>query len=390
MTMTGISAGIALGARSFLAVMRRLAGVVFDVLKKQNTSTLAAGGIATLFATLLLGVTLFGSSEPGAAPAVLKIDADSPVQMAAPGSGTSLIASNGSVISDPALIEISTDGPLPRISRDGRKAMDVYARAFDANDPRPKIALIVSGLGLSASMTQAAVDHLPPGITFAFTPYGASLQGAVSTARANGHEVLIEVPLEPYDYPNSDPGQNTLLTGTASVDNPGRLQWVMSRFTGYAGLINAQGSKFLASEPDVRAMMQVAVKRGLYFVDSGQSDQSLAREAAGVVGAAFVRGDLQVDRMPSMSAIEAELARLEVLAQQRGTALGVASVYPVTLNRVIVWANGLEQKGITLVPVSALAATKRSIAAPRPVPPPRRPVAPATPHSPAPEPGPHP
>ena len=75
--------------------------------------------------------------------------------------------------------------------------MDVYARPFDRNDPRPKIAIIVGGLGLGEAVTQAAVDRLPPGVTLAFTPYGSSLQGLVSTARAKGHEVLLEVPMEP-------------------------------------------------------------------------------------------------------------------------------------------------------------------------------------------------
>lgn len=243
--------------------------------------------------------------------------------------------------------------------------MAVYARHSDATDPRPRVAVVLGGLGLSSSVTQTAVDELPPGITFAFTPYGSSLQGIVSTARANGHEVILEVPLEPYDYPDNDPGQNTLLTGTASNDNGARLKWVLSRVTGYAGLINSQGSKFLASGSHMNSLMSDIKHRGLYFIDSGQSDQSLGNEAATGSSVAFVRGDRMIDKMPAREAIESELAKLESLALQRGSAVGIASAYPITIERLKAWALGLEQKGIALVPASALVVTKKPAEAPK-------------------------
>ena len=33
----------------------------------------------------------------------------------------------------------------------------------------------------------------------------------VARAREAGHEVLLEVPMEPFDYPDNDPGPQTLL-----------------------------------------------------------------------------------------------------------------------------------------------------------------------------------
>lgn len=340
-------------------------------------SGFSASAIATVIAAgallIVILVSLFGNAEDGEPSQVLKIErggvpsgGGSAVHPHAPvNAGEMLTAENGAVISDPALTEETDDGPLPMIGADGRKPMDVYARPFDRSDPRPKIAVVVGGLGLGEAVTQAAVDRLPEGVTLAFTPYGSSLQGLVSTARAKGHEVLIEMPMEPYDYPNNDPGQNTLLTGTQSADNPVRLRWLMSRVTGYAGIINSQGAKYLTSPADVKWILGEASRRGLYLVDNGQTEQSIARELAAQQGAGFARGDVQIDRNPIREAIDREFTALEDLAKQRGAAIGVAAAFPVTIDRVSAWAASLEQKGIALVPISALIDV-RPVVAPAP------------------------
>jgi polysaccharide deacetylase 2 family uncharacterized protein YibQ len=344
--------------------------------------------ITVVIVVVFLGVTIFGSGEDAETKAVIRIAHRAAPPHDAPKApeGASLIATNGAVISEPGLIEMTSDGPLPKISDSGRKPMTAYARDYDRNDPRPKVALIMTGLGLSATVTQAAVDQLPGGITFSFTPYGSTLQGAVSTSRANGHEVLLEVPLEPYDYPDNDPGQNTLLTGKPAADNPARLNWIMSRATGYAGVLNVQGSKFLASVDDVEVLLRSTKKRGIYFVDNGQSDQSLSRMAAEAVGAPFAKADQQVDREPTAAAIERELALLESAAVQKGGAIGIASAYPVSVDRIRAWAAGLEQRGVALVPVSALVVTREPPPSPKPAPSPAKPsaaVKPTAHHAPA-------
>ncbi len=347
------------------------------------------GTVATIVAVaaflLIIFVSLFGDAEDGEPKQVIKIDRAPATGTGGPGdveaitsSAMSLVAVNGIVISDPNLVEMSDEGPLPKIADDGRRAMEVYARAFDRADPRPKIAIIVGGLGLGEAVTQAAVDRLPPGVTLAVTPYGSSLQGLVSTARAKGHEVLLELPLEPYDYPDNDPGQDTLLTGTTAEENPARLRRVLAKVTGYAGLINSQGAKFLASEDALRALLSATAGRGLYFVDSGEAEQSIAREVSAATGAAFARGDRLVDRNPTREAIEKEFAAIEDLAKQRGSAVAVAGAYPVTIDRLTAWAASLEEKGIALVPVSALVEVREP---PQPSPARAQPRRPAPPRS---------
>ena len=373
---------------------RRVAGI----LHSQPPGRLAATGVTTMIVALLLVLSMIGGETLPDSGTVIKIKsgagAHAPHSSTAPGQAMSLIASNGAVISEPDLIEMSPDGPLPKIARDGRTPMSVYARKVDKSDPRPKIALIVSGLGMSESVSQLAVDGLPAGVTLSFSPYGSSLQAIVSSARASGHEVLLEVPLEPFDFPNNDPGQNTLLAAAPAKDNIARMHWVLSRVTGYVGLMNSQGSKYLSSIADTQMMLEHTQQRGLYFIDNAQFDQSTARDAARATGAAFARADKVIDAMPAKDAIDLELAALEKTAIQKGSALGVASAYPVTIERVKSWVLGLEQRGLALVPASVLVvADKVAPAMPKHAPTaPHKPVAHGKPaaNDPHEKPGPHP
>ena len=239
-------------------------------------------------------------------------------------------------------------GPLPIIAQDGRTPFQVYRRPFAANG-RPMVALVVGGLGLNSSITRQAIETLPAEITLAFTPYAEGLQGWIDMARAHGHEVLISAPMEPVDYPDNDPGPNTLMAAAPPSEVLRTLEWVLSRATGYFGVTNAQGSRFLASDGPYRTLIAALRGRGLAFFDDGS--------AARRVGGPGVRGsaDRTIDDQLSAAAIDQELVALEAGALQRGQALGSAAAYPVTLNKVAQWSLGLAQRGFQLAPASALA-----------------------------------
>ena len=239
-------------------------------------------------------------------------------------------------------------GPLPIIAQDGRTPFQVYRRPFAANG-RPMVALVIGGLGLNSSLTRQAIETLPAEITLAFSPNAEGLQGWIDMARAHGHEVLISAPMEPVDYPDNDPGPNTLMATAPPAEILRTLEWVLSRATGYFGVTNAQGSRFLASDGPYRTLTAALRGRGLAFYDDG----SAARRAGG----AGLRGsaDRTIDDQLSPAAIDQQLVALEAGALQRGQALGSSTAYPVTLNKVAQWSLGLAQRGFQLAPASALA-----------------------------------
>jgi polysaccharide deacetylase 2 family uncharacterized protein YibQ len=241
------------------------------------------------------------------------------------------------------------------MSATGETPFQAYAQpAPAAEDGKPQIAIVVTGLGLNTSGTTSAIDMLPASVTLAFAPYGKALGGAASTARAAGHEILLEVPLEPFDYPESDPGPDTLLTGTAPRENLNKLFTVMGAFGGYVGLINHMGARFTASTADFAPIMEELGARGLGYLDDGSSNRSVARQLAAANTVAFGRADLALDTTPARAAILDQLKALEQKATDKGSAIGVISALPVSLSTLAEWSKTAEDRGFTLVPVSAL------------------------------------
>jgi uncharacterized protein len=254
---------------------------------------------------------------------------------------------------DPRLVEHSRFGPLPKVGSDGSRPVQVYARPAPAKTG-PRVAIVVGGLGIGQSATGEAIAKLPPAVTLAFAPYGSDLERFVTQARGNGHEVMLQVPMEPFDYPDNDPGPHTLTVRARPQENIERLQWVMGRFTGYTGLVTFMGGKLTADETALAPILREAAGRGLVVLDDGSSSRSVIRTGT-TAPAATLRAQAVVDVVPRPEAVDRELARLEEAARQRGFAIGTASAFPMSVERIARWAAALDSKGIELVPVSALA-----------------------------------
>ena len=262
------------------------------------------------------------------------------------------------------LVEESQYGPLPKVAPDGRRPIDVYARPSKyavkaAPGEKPRIAVLINGMGLSDGVTAEAIKGLPAPISVAYGAYGRNLQDWVERARGAGHEVLLQVPLEPLDYPTNDPGPHTLLTSLPPEENMKRLQWLMSRFTGYVGVTNQMGAKFETTQASLVPMLEEIKARGLLFVDDGTVKDSAGSQVAGTIGLDYAAADVQIDAVPSPDDINKALARLEAVAKEKGSAIGVASAKPGTIKQISQWAGQLQGKGIILIPVSAAIRSQR-------------------------------
>ena len=256
---------------------------------------------------------------------------------------------------DPALIEQAEAGALPVTASDGRQAWQVYARPLTGGYDRPRIALIVTGMGLNSTATVAAIDRLPAEVTLAFSPYASGLPDWSQRARGAGHETLIMVPMEPLNYPANDPGPETLLTSLSEQDNLKRLHGVMARFTGYVGLVNHMGSRFTASADAVRPMMAELYARGVMFLDARSTQYSTAARIADEVGVPRAVNNRYIDNDADAAEIQKHLIELENVARTFGAAVGIGRPYPVTVDTITTWAAGLDAKGLILAPVTAVA-----------------------------------
>lgn len=257
---------------------------------------------------------------------------------------------------DKRLVERTRHGLLPKIGPDGATPMQVYARPLGpapASKPVGRIAILVGGLGISQSSTSEAIARLPGAVSLAFAPYGADLEKTVQRARSEGHEVFLQVPMEPFDYPDNDPGPHTLLTGPKGTDNLDRLQWVLGRVTGYVGIVNFLGGRLTAEDTALTPLLRELAGRGLMVVDDGSSPRSLLASAATRAQIPALKADLALDAVPRAEAIDKELQRLETLARDQGAVVATASALPVTVERITRWARTLESKNLVIVPVSA-------------------------------------
>ena len=215
----------------------------------------------------------------------------------------------------------------------------------------PAVAIVVGGLGVGAAKTVDAILKLPAAVTLAFTPYGSDPTKLAERARAQHHEILLQIPMEPYEYPDNDPGPQTLLTTLAPEQNIDRLYWHLSRFQGYAAIANFMGARFVATDTAMLPIVREAAKRGLGYFDDG-----MARSAAPGLAAAqampFAKADLTIDAVPTAGEIDRALAKLEGFAKERGTSVGVASALPISIERIGAWTRTLEGHGIMLVPLT--------------------------------------
>jgi polysaccharide deacetylase 2 family uncharacterized protein YibQ len=254
---------------------------------------------------------------------------------------------------DQRLLEKSRYGMIPVVS-DGLKPFTVYAGEADRvrAAKMPVVAIVVGGLGVGAAKTTDAIMKLPPAVTLAFTPYGSDPTKLAERARIQRHEILLQVPMEPFDYPDNDPGPQTLLTTLTPEQNLDRLYWHLSRFQGFAGIANFMGARFVVSDAVMQPIIREAAKRGLGYLDDGSAPRSVASALAAGQAMPFAKADLSIDAVPTSAEIDRALAKLENLAKERGTAVGVASALPISIERIGIWIKALEGHGIMLVPLT--------------------------------------
>jgi polysaccharide deacetylase 2 family uncharacterized protein YibQ len=230
-----------------------------------------------------------------------------------------------------------------------------YARPFDQKDTRPRIGLIIADLGMASTATQAAIQDLPGEVTLAFSSAAPDIEGWLAKSRAAGHENILTIPMEPDNYPQNDPGPNTLLLSLPDKDNVSRIRWAMARGDGYVAVTPYMGEKFVTDEQKLVPVLDVVREQQIMVLDGTMNKDSLIAPLSRLGHIPFVRSDMVIDAAASSQAIDTQLDALEKLARAKGQAIGVALPYPVTFDKLKDWIAGLGKKGIVLAPLTAMA-----------------------------------
>ena len=302
-----------------------------------------------------------GQGGPAVAPAAgIRING----RLVQPGQSFGEVSSGAPTTGSDARPELKLNS-AERVSSAASKApADVYARPFSNPAGKPVVSLVIGGLGINSTQTRLAIDALPADVTLSFAPDAKRLDYWIKTAREDGHEVLIEVPMEAYEYGRMCMHPDTLIAGGDEKANLAKLNQVLSRASGFYGVINYQGAKFAADAASIEPVFNVLAERGLAFVDDGSVHKAFFGDVADTKGLRFARAAGPIDTRQSPQDIAAELMELETIARQHGGAIGAGFAFPVTIEAASLWIDTLEEKGLVLAPVSALVPDAAPNAAP--------------------------
>lgn len=241
-----------------------------------------------------------------------------------------------------------------------------YARGLSPPPGVARVAIVVRGLGLSSAATEAAIERLPGAVSLSFTPYARRAAEWSARARANGHEVLVDMPMEPRDFPARDPGPQALMVEVPEHGNLDRLDWMLSKGREVVGVVAQMGSRFLDSPQAIEPVLRELRARGLMYVDNGVVPGAAALRIAERIDLPHAVNDRTLDDgQVSRPAIEARLVEVERIAQQEGLAVALAHPYPVTIDLLATWSEDLQKRGFALVPVTDAVQRRRPARAER-------------------------
>ena len=243
-------------------------------------------------------------------------------------------------------------GPVP--VKGSNSALQAYKRPFQRQAGKTPVSIIIGGLGVNRGLTQDAIESLPADVTLSFAAHSAGLQRLIDSARADGHEVLIEIPMDSASFDPSEPGADkTLLTTVTPTENGDRLDWMMSRAQGYAGLINFNGDIYL-TRPDIAGpYMDYLSKTGVGFFTDGAFETPALSGISQTTGQPYKTGHGLIDPHPVPRVIAARLRGLSQAAQSGSHPVGVGFLYSETLSEVQSWIATLDEQNLQLAPATS-------------------------------------
>ncbi len=248
--------------------------------------------------------------------------------------------------------EIYTHAPI-EVEEDKNSANNQEKSPYKYVQPKEKgqIAIIIDDMGLT--LRSKLIEVLPGPLTLSYLPYAENLKTRVDRAHANGHELMVHIPMEPLNG-NIDAGPRVLRGSQSKEELLDALDWGLSQFDGYVGINNHMGSKITADKKAMDQVMSDLKSRGLFFVDSRTIGSSVAAKSARDAGIPYAVRDIFLDHEVTSEFIQGALAKLESKAATRGYAIAIGHPHKETINALKKWIPTLEEKGFTLVPVSEL------------------------------------
>lgn len=239
----------------------------------------------------------------------------------------------------------------PSSQNPGAETWRKNAVAFADLNSRPLVAIVIDDVGIDRPRSKRAWE-LPGPLTLSFLPYAKDLRDQARAARARGHEVMLHLPMEPAG--RADPGPNALLVSLSDAELRQRTIAALDSFDGYVGVNNHMGSRFTTFRPGMETVLRQFKGRGLMFLDSRTTAQSVGDQVAQEMGLPSIVRHVFLDDDESLESVRRKLAETEAVARRQGFVVAIGHPHEATLQALAEWLPGLQAKGLALAPASAV------------------------------------
>ncbi len=212
-----------------------------------------------------------------------------------------------------------------------------------------QVVIIIDDMGISLRSKQ--VEVMPSPLTLSYLPYAKNLDERTKRASANGHEIMLHMPMEAMNS-SLDGGPKVLKKSQSNDEFISILEWGLSSFDGFVGFNNHMGSSLTKNRDAMQRMMNHIKGRDLFFIDSKTIGSSVAASVARENGIAYAERDVFIDHEISKDFIRKSLVKLESVAKRQGYAIAIGHPHKETIAVLKEWLPTLKAKGLTLVPAS--------------------------------------
>jgi polysaccharide deacetylase 2 family uncharacterized protein YibQ len=262
----------------------------------------------------------------------------------------------------PKYTEVEPGKPRPTLEEKPRTAAKPSQQAADQAwrrnavpfrdlNARPLIAIVIDDVGLDRPRSKRAWE-LPGPLTMSFLPYAKDLREQARAARARGHELMLHLPMEPNG--RNDPGPGALLVSMSDVEIRQRTAAALDSFEGFAGVNNHMGSRFTAFRPGMETALRQMKPRGLMFLDSRTTAQSVGEQTAQELGVPAIVRHVFLDDEESVEAVRRKLAEAEAVSRRQGFVVAIGHPHEATLQALAEWLPTVQGKGLALAPATAV------------------------------------
>lgn len=214
-----------------------------------------------------------------------------------------------------------------------------------------RLALVIDDLGRSlADVDRVAGLGVP--VTFAVLPFESHTAEVRDRIVAGGHEFICHLPMEPTNGANPGPGALTSEMRGRQLASATRR--ALAAVPGVVGVNNHMGSNLTADRRAMRAILRVIGNRGLYFLDSRTSADSVGFAVAQEMRIPTVERRVFLDGELTNDWVAGQFRRALEIARDDGAAVVIGHPHDVTLTALESLVPEAQRAGYEFVEVSKL------------------------------------